>query len=160
MQYLQRNGWNIYYHECFLRQVTYLANVVLQSQKANPQGWESTKEAKILAAIIKIIEENIPANPQNKEYQQGDTLGKKYKHWFRVKFFQRYRLFYRFSVKHKTIIIGWVNDTDTLRTYGAKNDAYNIFAKMLKKGNPPGNWDDLLNQAKKDTGSYSNPLFP
>ena len=36
----------------------------------------------------------------------------------------------------------------TLRTYGAKSDAYAVFRKMLDKGNPPDSWDALLTAAR------------
>lgn len=50
---------------------------------------------------------------------------------------QRFRLFLRFDTKAKVIIYAWVNDEDTKRTYGSKNDAYAVFRKMLDNGNPP-----------------------
>lgn len=40
-----------------------------------------------------------------------------------------------------------MNDETTLRTYGAKSDAYAVFRKMLEKGDPPDTWDTLLASA-------------
>jgi len=37
-----------------------------------------------------------------------------------------------------------VNDENTLRTYGAKSDAYAVFRKMLDGGNPPDDWAALM----------------
>jgi toxin YhaV len=36
-----------------------------------------------------------------------------------------------------------VNDENTLRSSGSKNDPYVMFQKMLKSGNPPNDWDGL-----------------
>jgi toxin YhaV len=48
-----------------------------------------------------------------------------------------FRLFFRFSSTAKIIVYAWVNDSDTLRTYGSKGDAHAVFKTMLDKGNPP-----------------------
>jgi toxin YhaV len=77
------------------------------------------------------------------EYRQGATLGDEHRHWFRAKFFQQYRLFFRFHVESKIIVYAWVNDENTKRAYDSKTDTYNIFTKMLKKGHPPSDWESL-----------------
>lgn len=63
-----------------------------------------------------------------------------------------FRLFFRYSTSAKIIIFAWVNDETTLRTYGAKSDAYAVFRKMLDKGNPPDSWEALL-KAANDTSA-------
>ncbi|KHS42195.1 type II toxin-antitoxin system YhaV family toxin [Novosphingobium subterraneum] len=68
--------------------------------------------------------EVIPVDPVRHEFRQGGTLSPSRKHRFRAKFGNgRFRLFFRYSTSAKIIIFAWVNDSDTLRTYGAKNDA-------------------------------------
>jgi toxin YhaV len=42
------------------------------------------------------------------------------------------------------LIYAWVNDQQTLRTFGSRNEAYAVFAAMLKNGNPPDDWQSLL----------------
>ena len=49
----------------------------------------------------------IPQDPTRPEYRQGDTLGDEHKHWFRAKFFQQYRLFFRFHAQAKVIVFAW-----------------------------------------------------
>lgn len=83
------------------------------------------------------------------EYRLGGTLGEENKHWFRAKFFQQYRLLFRFHKESKMIIFAWVNDENTKRAYDHQNDAYKIFKKMLKNKCPPSNWDALLKEARK-----------
>ena len=41
-------------------------------------------------------------------------------------------------------MFAWVNDEQTLRKRGAKSDPYAVFRAMLKRGNPPADWDALV----------------
>ncbi len=69
-----------------------------------------------------MIEEHITVNPSSPAFRHGKSLGSgKNKDWSWVKFGAgRYRLFFRYSEKEKVIILGWMNDENTLRTYGKK----------------------------------------
>jgi toxin YhaV len=91
---------------------------------------------------------DITADPGNPKFRQGDTLGSNRKHWYRAKFFQQYRLFYRFDSRAKVIVFAWVNDDTTLRAYGSGSDAYSVFARMLSDGNPPDDFPALLKEAE------------
>lgn len=101
-----------------------------------------------MAAILKLTNEVIPQDPTLAIYRQGNTLGEQHKHWLRAKFFQQYRLFFRYHEASKIIVYAWVNDEDTKRAYESKSDAYRVFAKMLGQGHPPDDWEALLNEAK------------
>lgn len=103
--------------------------------------------SKRLAAILKLAFEVIPQDPGRAEYRQAGTLGEKHKHWFRAKFFQQYRLFFRYHAQSKIIVYAWVNDEDTKRAYESGDDAYRVFRKMLENGHPPGDWVALLSEA-------------
>jgi toxin YhaV len=137
------NGWTIYRYNLFSEQVRLLADKVERQKRARPAG-PPTGHAKLLAAIRKLTTEVIPADPGGNQFRQGKTLGGKHTHWRRAKFGNgRYRLFFQYSSEAKIIIYAWVNDEQTLRTRGAKNDAYAVFKTMLGKGDPPDSWDDL-----------------
>lgn len=101
-----------------------------------------------MAAILKLTYEVIPQDPSLGVYRQGNTLGEHRKHWLRAKFFQQYRLFFRYHEASKIIVYAWVNDEDTKRAYESKDDAYRVFSKMLKQGHPPDNWEKLVMEAK------------
>ncbi|MFN3636239.1 MAG: type II toxin-antitoxin system YhaV family toxin, partial [Rhizobium rhizophilum] len=74
------------------------------------------------------------------------------KHWFRAKFGNgRFRLFFRYNSTGKVLVFAWVNDADTLRSYGSRSDAYAVFRAMLEDGNPPDSWTELLEAASSDT---------
>ena len=142
------NGWTLYTHPLFLDQLERLTAAVERAAKKNPEGFAASADAKLLAAMRKLILEVIPVDPTRPEFRQGGTLGSGRKHWFRAKFGGgRFRLFFRYSTSAKIIIYAWVKDRDTLRTYGAKTDAYAVFKAMLDKGNPPEDWAALMAQS-------------
>lgn len=139
------NGWTLYEHPAFASQRDKLLAAVEALRAKDPDGYQSSADAKLLAAITRLTLEIIPADPGASQFRQGGTLGKARKHWFRAKFGNgRYRLFYQFSSQAKVIIYAWVNDETTLRTYGGKYDAYAVFKAMLAKGDPPDSWSELI----------------
>jgi toxin YhaV len=92
----------------------------------------------------------IPQDPARPEYRQGATLGDDHKHWFRAKFFQQYRIFFRYHAPSKVIVFAWVNDEGTKRAYESSDDAYRVFRKMLESGHPPDDWGQLLAEARAE----------
>lgn len=142
------NGWTLLAHDLFLDQVASLIEEVERARKKDPAGYLKKNAAKRLAAIAKLAFEIIPQDPERDEYRQGDTLGPDRKHWLRAKFFQQYRLFFRYRRAERVILYAWVNDTGTLRAYGAKSDAYAVFKKMLARDRPPDDWDALLDECR------------
>jgi len=145
------NGWNIFAHPFFLNQFEELLTQVEHLRQKYPQDYKHKNAAKRLAAIAKLAFDVIPQDPKRSDYRQGDTLGDDYKHWFRAKFFQQYRLFFRYHQEGKIIVFAWVNDENSKRAFDSKTDADRIFKKMLESGIPPDNWDDLLKDAKGET---------
>lgn len=146
-QKIEVNGWTIYAHPCFIEQFESLIEEVEALKRRLPQEYVRKNASKRLAAIEKLAFDVIPSNPESEDFRQGGTLGDDRKHWFRAKFFQQYRLFFRYHKPSRLIVLGWVNDDATKRAYGSASDAYKIFAKMLDKKRPPDDWDSLLAEA-------------
>lgn len=147
------NGWELFLHPLFLDQLEKLTAAVERARAKDPHGYCQSANAKLLAALRKLAFEAIPQDPSRPEYRQGGTLGGDRKHWFRAKFGGgRFRLFFRYSTSARIIVLAWVNDETTLRTYGAKSDAYAVFRKMLDNGNPPDDWPALLAAASSEDG--------
>jgi toxin YhaV len=142
------SGWKLYVHPLFHDQLVRLIEQVDALAKKTPATYKEEPATKLLATINRYIRETIPRDPNAPEFRQGNTLGKDNRHWFRAKFHERYRLFYRFSTKEKVIIYAWVNDERTLRKAGSKTDPYTVFRAMLEAGDPPGNMEALLKRAK------------
>ena len=141
------HGWTVFAHPLFLAHIETLAQQVEALKKKDPVGYVKKNANKRLAAIIKLAFDAIPQDPTRPEYRQGNTLGEDHKHWFRAKFFQQYRLFFRYHAPSKVIVLAWVNDEDTKRAYESSDDAYRVFRKMLESGRPPDDWNQLLAEA-------------
>jgi len=144
------NGWTLFAHPLFLAQLEALAQQVDALKQKDPSGYHKKNASKRLAAIAKLAFEVIPQDPTRPEYRQGGTLGNEHKHWFRAKFFQQYRLFFRYHAQAKIIVFAWVNDEKTKRAYQSSNDAYRVFRKMLDSGHPPDDWSQLLDEARAE----------
>ena len=143
------NRWSIFAHPLFLDQVEDLIKEVEVRKAKDPDSYQTKNSYKRLAAILKLITEVIPADPASPDFRQGSTLGDARKHWFRAKFFQQYRLFFRYHADVKIIVFAWVNDDKTKRAYGSKTDAYATFRSMLDKGDPPDDFQTLLKAAQE-----------
>jgi toxin YhaV len=148
------NGWSLFAHPFFLDQLDSLILQVERLRELYSDSYPTKNATKRLAAINKLAFEVIPADPTRSEYRLGNTLGDDYKHWFRAKFFQQYRLFFRYHSQHRIVIYAWVNDEKSLRAYGTKTDAYRVFQKMLSAGNPPDSWNTLLEQAQFESNRF------
>lgn len=145
---LQVNGWTLYAHPCFAQQFDDLLQRVEKLREKHPSTYQKKASTKRLYAILQLTMDRIPQNPADPNYRQGKTLDASRTHWFRAKFFQQFRLFFRFDSTAKIIVYAWVNDTKTKRAYDSKTDAYRVFSKMLDRGHPPNNWDALLKEAE------------
>lgn len=137
---LKVNGWTILLHPLFLDQIQATVSDVERAKLKDAKTYKKKNCSKRLAAILKLAFGAIPHDPASMAYQQGTTLGTIYTHWRRAKFFQQYRLYFRYHNDSKVIIYAWVNSEDTKRAYGSRTDAYTVFAGMLGKGHPPDSW--------------------
>lgn len=154
------NGWTVFAHPLFLAQLEALTQQVEALKQRDPSGYVKKNASKRLAAITRLAFEVIPQDPARSEYRQGNTLGDDHKHWFRAKFFQQYRLFFRYHAPSKVIVYVWVNDEDTKRAYESSDDAYRVFRKMLESGHPPDDWDRLLAEARAEDQRLQRVAVP
>jgi toxin YhaV len=142
------HGWTLFAHPLFLAQLETLARQVEALKRKDPAGYTKKNAAKRLAAIVKLAFDIIPQDPTRVEYRLGNTLGSEHKHWFRAKFFQQYRLFFRYHAQSRILVYAWVNDEDTKRAYESGDDAYRVFRKMLENATPPEDWGQLLSESR------------
>jgi toxin YhaV len=138
------HGWTVFAHPLLLAQLEALARQVEFAWLKDPTGYVRKNASKRLAAITTLAFDVIPQDPMKPEYRQGKALGEEHRHWFRARFFQQYRLFFRFHAPSRVIVFAWVNDENSKRTYESSDDAYRVFGKMLESGHPPDDWNQLL----------------
>jgi toxin YhaV len=145
----QRMGWHIVFHPGFSEPLLRLASTVERQRREGILDLENSPGAKLLKRILDLILIEIPTFPGAAQYEQGNTLGADARGWRRAKFLGRFRLFFRFDTASKVIVYAWVNDENTLRKAGASSDPYTVFRKMLIDGNPPHDWNKLLDACRK-----------
>ncbi|KPX93778.1 type II toxin-antitoxin system YhaV family toxin [Pseudomonas meliae] len=147
---MQRHGWALLFHDCVIEQLQKLNTAARRAQQNDPEGFESNANVKIFRALSQLMLDVVPGDPARDEYRQGNTLGPAHRHWRRAKIGRRFRLFFRYDSKARVIIYAWVNDEQTLRSSGSKSDPYAVFEKMLGRGNPPDDWNALMQASKQD----------
>lgn len=140
----------MYAHPLFVAQLEALTKQVEAQKQRDPIGYVKKNAFKRLTVINTLSREVIPQDPTRPEYRQGASLGNAHKHWLRAKFFQQYRLFFRYHAASRIIVLAWVNDDDTKRAYESSDDAYRVFRKMLASRYPPDDWNELLAEARSE----------
>lgn len=141
---IQQHGWTLLFHDCIVVQLQKLRLAAERARRSEPEGYEHNANVKLFRALSQLIYETVPADPGRDEFRQGNTLGAANRHWRRAKIGRRFRLFFRYDSRAKIIVYAWVNDEQTLRSSGSKSDPYAVFEKMLQRGNPPDDWEELV----------------
>jgi toxin YhaV len=144
---MQKNGWNLFQFKPFAQRLKTLTQDVASLAKSDPTGYKQHPKTKLLASVYRSISEAVPTNPADPVFRLGHTLGKSHGNWRRVKkgLPQRYRLFFMFASNPLQVIIyAWLNDEDTLRKEGSRNDVYEVFKRMLERGEVPSTIDELI----------------
>jgi toxin YhaV len=141
--------WSLLAHPAFMTQLEISRQKMADAKAKAEVNWISHSDVKRHFTLTRMITEKIPQNPASADFRLGNALGQKYRLWFRAKFLQQYRIFFRYSSIRNIIVYAWVNDPANLRAYGSKTDAYQVFRKMLESGKVPNNWDELIAESKR-----------
>ena len=145
-------AWQLFYFKLFKEALDELEQTVTQLAQQQPTAYKSHPKTRLLASVYKCITQLVPANPNHPDFRLGKTLGSEYANWRRVKkgMPDRYRLFFRFaSSPIQLIVYVWFNDEDTLRKAGSKTDVYEVFKRMLMRGEVPSSINALLAESRK-----------
>jgi toxin YhaV len=139
-------GWEIYFHpQLFGQQYQELLTKV-QTLKANlnPDDYKTHATVKLFAAITIGIESKIPSEPFASHFALTGVL-KKYSRMKKMGLPGRYRLFFRvFDTSDlKAIVILWLGYP---RKEGDKNDCYEVFTRMVSRGDFPEDIGELISE--------------
>ena len=150
----QSQGWSLWFTELFDTRWRQLRARVKQLKATlDEPAFNAHPDVKLFAALVNIVRERVPADPDAPQFLLGNTLGAQHRGWRRVKgngLPSRMRVFFKFSASKRVIVYAWLNDARTLRKQGDGTDVYTVFQGMLKAGNPPDNFDALMEQASSD----------
>jgi toxin YhaV len=147
---MQRHGWTLLFHDAIVEQLRRLHVAAPRMERKDPKRSGGYANVRLFRALSRLMLETVPSDPGREEYRLGNTLGLAYRHGRRAKIGRRFRLFFRYDSKAKVIVYAWINVEETLRSAGSKSDPYIVFAKMLKRGNPPNDGSALLAASKAD----------
>lgn len=145
------NGWRIFYFKLFQMRLNQLEQKVRKLQEKSPDTYQQHPTTKLLASVLKVITQQVPADPDHADFRLGKTLGDQYTAFRRVKkgMPDRYRLFFRFTSETVSIIYIWLNDQNSLRKEGSKTDVYVVFKKLLDKGTVPMDIGELIKRSSE-----------
>lgn len=147
---MQKNGWNLFQFKPFAQRLQALTQDVARLAEADPGGYKQHPKTKLLASVYQSMTVTVPTNPADPVFRLGHTLGKSHGNWRRVKkgLPQRYRLFFMFASSPLAVVIyAWLNDEDTLRKEGSRTDVYEVFKRMLERGEVPSTIDELIQES-------------
>lgn len=144
------NGWRIYFiTRLFGQQRQDLQAKVRRLKKTLPPGeYRTHATVKLYTAIMVAIKEKIPPDPKATHFSLTGAL----KRYGRVKNMglpDRYRLFFRVleTKKQRAIFVLWLGYP---RKEGDKNDCYEVFTKMVMRGEFPDDLDALIRGSEQE----------
>lgn len=145
---IRRHGWILLFHDGIVEQLQKLHAASVRARRNDPTGYQGNANVRLFRALTRLMLEVVPSDPGRDEYRHGNTPGPAFRHWRRATVGRRFRLFFRYDSKARTIVFAWVNDRQTPRAVGSKSDAYAVFQQMLQRGNPPDDWTTLVKASR------------
>jgi toxin YhaV len=135
----------VYFHPLFRQR---FAALVVAAEKAERTGRGDHPDVKVLAAVVRLVETIVPADPDHPDFRLSGGLGR----FRRAKgrgLPSRYRLFWVFSSRARAIVFLYLNDASSLRKAGARSDPYARFADLLRRGELGADFDANVAAAKR-----------
>ena len=140
--------WQFFAHPAFSETLDTLVGEVKRLRAADAAAYKQHPKTKLLKRIVDLIETENSARSGRERIQSWQRAGACAPALAGGEVSQgRFRLFFRYSSKANVIIYAWVNDENTLRKAGGRNDPYSVFGGLLRKGRPPDDWDALAKEA-------------
>jgi len=128
------NGWQVLALPRFSERYAALRREAQRlKDQVSPQEYVRHPAVKLAGAVHRLITQIVPDNPNAPDFRLRGELST----FRRAKGHglpQRYRLFWIFSERNKTIIFLYLNDEETLRKEGAGSDPYAVFARLVARG--------------------------
>jgi toxin YhaV len=107
--------------------------LVAAAAKAQRAGRADHPDVKLLSAVVRLVEEIVPSDPDHPDFRLHGELGR-YRRAKGRGLPARYRLFWMFSSRARAIVFLYLNDASSLRKAGARSDPYERFAELVRRG--------------------------
>lgn len=128
------NGWLVLARPAFARPYATLrdeARRLKETRSADVFARHPT--VKLAASIHRLVTNIVPQDPDRPEFRlRGDLSAFRRAKGFGLP--PRYRLFWTFSAQERVIIFLYLNDPRSLRKEGARSDPYEVFRRLLRRG--------------------------
>ena len=99
-----------------------MANEVTELRNRLPDdAYRVHPRVKLFAALMRLLRDVIPADPNAPRFRLSDEL-RTFRRAKSLGLPPRYRLFWVYSERHRTIVFLYLNDENTLRKEGANTD--------------------------------------
>ena len=129
----RRNGWLILHVPEFEARFLAIAQQVEALRARDPVGYHEHPTTKLLAAVIRLVRDVVPSDPNAPRFRLENDL-RKFRRAKKLGLPPRYRLFWVFSEHLRTIVFLYLNDEGTLRKDGASSDPYEVFRRKIARG--------------------------
>jgi toxin YhaV len=134
----------VHFHPEFAKRFDAL---LVNAEKATRAERGDHPDVKLLAAVVRLVETVVPADPDHPDFRLRGGLGR----FRRAKGHglpSRYRLFWVFSSRARAIVFLYLNDASSLRKAGARSDRYARFSALLRRGELGADFDANVAAAK------------
>jgi toxin YhaV len=108
-----------------------------------PDAYRRHPSVKLAAAVHRLVTEIVPQDPNRPAFQLAGNLSQ-YRRAKKHGLPPRYRLFWIFSSQVKIVIFLYLNDEATLRKAGDRHDPYEVFERMVRRGEIGTDFTDNL----------------
>jgi toxin YhaV len=119
------------------------AEVERLKERLSPEAYRGHDTVKLFAALFRLVREIIPANPDDPRFRLRGNLAK-FRRAKGLGLPSRYRLFWVFSQRHRTIVYLYLNGETTLRKEGASTDPHTVFSRLVARGDVGADFDANL----------------
>jgi toxin YhaV len=131
---LRINGWLVLLHPEFAARYDELRQRARQLRgELSDDEFRKHSIVKLAASVQRLVTQIVPQDPNRLEFQLRGPLAQ-YRRAKKHGLPPRYRLFWIFSSRERIIIFLYLNDDSTLRKEGDKNDPYEVFERMVRRG--------------------------
>ena len=144
------HGWLVSAGPIFARRVRELrGDVARLKESLSPDEFCRHPTVKLYVAVQRLTQDIVPRDPDAPSYRLRGDLAR-FRRVKKLGLPPRYRLFFIFSSRARSIVFLYLNDERTIRKEGDKNDVYEVFRRMVRRGEIGEDFDANLRMLDVD----------
>lgn len=107
-----RYGWKLVFHDTIRDQLVRLYAAFSMTDHLKKEDRELDPNVQLLGALSQLMFKTIPEDPTLSEYSRGVPTSGEWQFWRRVKFGERFTLYFRFHTAPNLIIYALITDSE------------------------------------------------